>query len=39
LFVDDYAENIDAAAACGWQVHHFPEDGHSSLAAKLAAIL
>ena len=23
LFIDDNADNIDAARACGWQVHHF----------------
>ncbi len=39
LFVDDYAENIEAAAGCGWQVHHFPEDGQAELAARLSAIL
>lgn len=39
LFVDDYAENTQAAAACGWQVHHFPEDGHDALHARLADIL
>ncbi len=39
LFVDDYADNIAAAAACGWQVHHFPEDGHDDLRGRLAAIL
>lgn len=39
LFVDDYMENIDGAAACGWQVHHFPEDGYGELAARLNAIL
>jgi putative hydrolase of the HAD superfamily len=39
LFVDDYAENIEAATACGWQVHHFPEDGHNDLAERLSVIL
>ncbi len=39
LFVDDYAENVEAAAACGWQVHHFSEDGHRELARRLAEIL
>ncbi len=39
LFVDDYAENIDAAQSCGWQVHHFPEDGHGDLRDRLSAIL
>ena len=23
LFIDDNRANVDAAAACGWQVHHF----------------
>ncbi|MFZ1727629.1 MAG: HAD family phosphatase [Albidovulum sp.] len=35
LFVDDRQENIDAAAACGWQVHRF--DGPRAWAARLAA--
>ncbi len=39
LFVDDYAENVKAAAACGWQVHHFPEDGHEELRERLTVIL
>ncbi len=39
LFVDDYLENIDAAKACGWQAHHFPENGYIGLAEKLAVIL
>lgn len=39
LFVDDYAENIEAAAACGWQVHHFPENGHADLSERLSVIL
>lgn len=39
LFVDDYPENIEAAAACGWQVHLFPEDGHSALQERLSVIL
>lgn len=39
LFVDDYAENIEAARGCGWQVHHFAEDGHKALADRMAAIL
>jgi putative hydrolase of the HAD superfamily len=39
LFVDDYRENIDAAEDCGWQVHHFSEDGHADLAQRLAVIL
>lgn len=38
FFVDDYQENIDAAAACGWQVHHFPQDGQSDLEARLSVI-
>lgn len=33
LFIDDNAENIAAAQACGWQVHHFVD------AARLAADL
>ncbi|MFV2002990.1 MAG: HAD family hydrolase, partial [Paracoccaceae bacterium] len=39
LFVDDYSKNIDGAVACGWQVHHFAEDGHDELHERLAAIL
>ncbi len=39
LFVDDYADNIEAAANCGWQVHHFPEDGHDDLRDRLAVVL
>lgn len=39
LLVDDYAENIAAAEACGWQVHHFPENGHGKLQQKLQSIL
>lgn len=39
LLVDDYGKNIDGAAACGWQVHHFPENGHADLAQRLAVIL
>lgn len=27
LFIDDNAANIDAARACGWQVHHFTGAG------------
>ena len=23
LFIDDNRANVEAAAACGWQVHHF----------------
>ena len=39
LFVDDYRNNVEAAASCGWQVHHFPEDGHADLAQRMAVIL
>jgi len=39
LFVDDYRQNTDAASACGWQVHHFPEDGHAELRHRLRAVL
>lgn len=39
LFVDDYADNIAAAERCGWQVHHYPEDGHADLQDRLAVIL
>ncbi len=39
LFIDDFRENIDAAASCGWQVHHFPENGQGALADRLSAIL
>ena len=39
LFVDDFSENIDAAASCGWQVHHFPENGQQALADRLSEIL
>ena len=34
LFIDDNADNIAAASACGWQVHHFIDAG--SLEADLA---
>lgn len=33
LFIDDNLANVEAAAACGWQVHHF------TMAAPLAADL
>ena len=36
LFVDDRAENIAAAAARGWQVHHF--SGPEGWAARLVAL-
>jgi putative hydrolase of the HAD superfamily len=39
MLVDDYAENIEAALACGWHVHHFPKEGHGALAERLGAIL
>jgi 2-haloacid dehalogenase len=35
LFIDDSRPNIEAAAALGWQVHHFTEAG--ALRADLAA--
>jgi 2-haloacid dehalogenase len=35
LFVDDRQENVDAAAARGWQVHRF--DGPQAWAARLVA--
>ena len=25
LFIDDNRANVDAAAACGWHVHHFTD--------------
>ena len=34
LFIDDNADNIAAASACGWQVHHFIDAG--TLEADLA---
>ncbi len=39
LLVDDHVENIEAAEACGWHVHHFPENGHGALADRLRPIL
>ncbi|MEE9387609.1 MAG: HAD-IA family hydrolase [Paracoccaceae bacterium] len=39
LFIDDYPENVDAAKSCGWQAHHFPENGYDDLREKLAVIL
>lgn len=39
LFVDDFKQNIDAAKACGWQVHHFPENGQNELIERLAEII
>ncbi len=39
LFVDDYRDNVDGAAACGWQVYHFPEDGQADLQDWLSDIL
>lgn len=39
MLVDDYAENVEAAEACGWHVHHFPENGHGALVERLAPIL
>lgn len=35
LFIDDRADNIAAAAALGWQTHHF--NGPEGLAARLVA--
>ena len=35
LFIDDNRANVDAAAACGWQVHHFTQA--SALEADLAS--
>ena len=35
LFIDDNADNIASARACGWQVHHFTQA--ESLRADLAA--
>lgn len=34
LFIDDNRANVEAAAACGWQVHHFTAAG--ALEADLA---
>lgn len=35
LFIDDNRANVDAAAALGWQVHHFTDAG--KLECDLAA--
>jgi 2-haloacid dehalogenase len=35
LFIDDNAENVAAAIACGWQAHHFVDA--ASLATELRA--
>ena len=35
LFIDDNRANVDAAASCGWQVHHFTQA--SALEADLAS--
>ena len=35
LFIDDNPANVEAAAACGWQVHHFTQA--SALEADLAS--
>lgn len=35
LFIDDNRANVEAAAACGWQVHHFTQV--SALEADLAS--
>jgi len=35
LFIDDNRANVEAAAACGWQVHHFTQA--SALEADLAS--
>jgi 2-haloacid dehalogenase len=35
LFIDDNPANVEAAAACGWQVHHFMQA--SALEADLAS--
>ena len=39
LLVDDHAENVAGAEACGWHVHHFPESGHAALSERLRPIL
>ena len=39
LFVDDYRQNVDGAAACGWQVYHFREDGQADLLDWMSGIL
>ena len=39
LFVDDYRENVEGAAACGWQVHHFRENGQAELRERLRGFL
>ena len=35
LFIDDNPANVEAAAACGWQVHHFTQA--SALEGDLAS--
>ena len=39
LFVDDSATNIDAAAACGWDVHRFDDPATLAPALKARGLL
>ncbi len=38
LLIDDSAENIEAADACGWQVHWFDGQDYDGLEAKLTEV-
>ena len=39
MLIDDYGENVEAAEACGWHVHHFEENSHERLSKRLQPIL
>ncbi len=38
MLIDDSAENIEAADACGWQVHWFDGQDYAGLEAKLLEV-
>lgn len=38
LLIDDSPENIEAAEACGWQVHWFDGEDYAALEAKLEEV-
>jgi FMN phosphatase YigB (HAD superfamily) len=38
MLIDDSAENIEAADACGWQVHWFDGQDYAGLEAKLTEV-
>ena len=38
MLIDDSADNIEAAEACGWQVHWFDGEDYDGLEAKLTEV-